>query len=494
LIFRVVDTRITKGGSLQKTDFAEYVAGLSSDQQERLASQLIPLSFAQQRMWFLDQLEPGSSAYNTPVIYKLKGRLDLPAFEASLNEIMKRHEALRTIFMVLKDEPFQIILPPHALPLRLADIRRLPEEVREIEAERLSAGESQVSFDMSRGPLIRVTLLRLTDEEYIFLLTAHHVVCDGWSVGIFLQELATLYRASVAGKPSSLPELPIQYADFALWQRQWLRGEILENQLSYGKHQLADVPALRLPTDHPRPAAQTFRGAIRLFRIPVSLSEPLKALSLREEATLFMTLLAAFQTLLYRYTGQDDISVGTPISGRNRVETEGLIGAFINVLVLRTDLSGNPTFRELLHRVRNVCLEGYAYQDVPFEQLTNELRLQRDLSRTPLFQVMCVLQNMPVPVPELPGLTIIPEEIDPGTSKYDVSIDFLEDASGVCGGILEYNTDLFEPETMSKLIDDLIGILTEIAENISVRINDIDLRHGLSVAEPVGADEGDFVF
>ncbi|MBV9788044.1 MAG: non-ribosomal peptide synthetase, partial [Chloroflexi bacterium] len=352
-----------------------------------------PLSFAQQRLWFLDQLVPGSAAYNLPTTVRLIGRLDVAALERSLHAIVARHEALRTTFTMLADQPVQMIEPSLGVPLPVVDLRALPPTERETEVQALTDAEMQQPFDLGRGPLLRAKLLHVADQEHIFLLTIHHIVSDSWSMGVFVRELATLYEAFAHDRPSPLQPLPIQYADFADWQRQWLRGEVLQRQLDYWKQQLGgDLPVLELPTDRPRPPIQTFHGATLYFSLPKLLSDSLAALSRQEGTTLYMTLLTAFNVLLYRYTGQEDLLVGSPIAGRTRPELEALIGFFVNTLVMRSDLSGNPSVREALQRVRDVTLKAYAHQDLPFEQLVEELHPERDMSRNPLFQVMFVLQ------------------------------------------------------------------------------------------------------
>ena len=368
----------------------------------------LPLSFAQQRLWFIDQLEPGNSAYNFPAAVRLKGPLNVEALEQSLNEIVRRHEALRTTFTTADGSPAQIIAPTLTVRPAVVNLQELPESEREAEVQRLVIEEARLPFELARGPLLRMTLLRLAEEEHVGLLTMHHIVSDGWSTGILIREMAVLYEAFSCARPSPLPELPVQYADFAYWQRQWLQGEVLETQLTYWKRQLLGAPLLELPTDHPRPAIQTFRGSHHSLLLPKHVGEGLRALSRQEGITLFMTLLAAFQILLHRYTDQDDLNVGTPIANRNRLEIEGLIGFFVNTLVMRTDLSGNPTFREVSRRVREVCLEAYAHQDLPFERLVEELHLERSLAHNPLFQVMFVMQNAPVQALGLPRLTLSP--------------------------------------------------------------------------------------
>ncbi|HHH41043.1 MAG TPA: non-ribosomal peptide synthetase, partial [Chloroflexi bacterium] len=412
----------------------------------------LPLSFAQQRLWFLDQLEPGSPFYNIPTAVRLTGPLDVAALERSLNEIVRRHEALRTTFPTVDGRPRQHIAPELTLPLPVIDLRGLPEAEREAQALRLATEEAQRPFDLAQGPLIRALLLQLDDDDHIALLTMHHIVSDGWSMGILIQEIAVLYDAFAQGRPSPLPELSIQYADFAAWQRKWLRGEVLERQLSYWKERLADLPPLlELPTDRPRPAVQTFRGRTRSFVLPEALSRAIRELGRREGATLFMTLLAAFQALLYRYTGQERFAVGTPIANRNRAEIEGLIGFFVNTLVLRADFSDNPTFRQLLKRVREVALGAYAHQDLPFEMLVDALQPERDLSHTPLFQVMFVLQDTPTGSHRLSHLTLSPVEAETGIAKFDLTLSMAEEG-GLLGGMVEYNTDLFDAATIERMI------------------------------------------
>jgi amino acid adenylation domain-containing protein len=422
----------------------------------------LALSFAQQRLWFFDQLEPGLPAYNIPAAVRLKGRLNLAALEQSLNEIVKRHESLRTTFGKVEGRPTQVIAPTLTIELPVVDLRKLPAGERETEVRRWVTAEAQRPFDLSQGPLLRGTVLRLGDEEHVGLLTMHHIVSDGWSTGILVREVATLYVAFCAGGSSPLPALPIQYADFAHWQRQWLQGEILETQIAYWKKQLAGAPALiDLPTDHSRPAVQTFRGAHQSLVLPKHVKEGFKALSRREGVTQFMTLLAAFKVLLHRYTSQDDLIVGTPIANRNLLETEGLIGFFVNALVLRTDLSGNPSFRELLRRVREVCLGAYGHQDLPFDRLVEELHVKRDLSRNPLFQVMFVLHNASLRTVELPGMTLSPVEGDSETAHFDLTLQILDTEQGLTAAFV-YNTDLFEAATIARMLNHFQTLLEAI--------------------------------
>jgi len=435
----------------------------------------LPLSFAQARLWFLAQLEPDSPAYNIPAAFRLTGLLNVTALSQSLSEIVRRHEVLRTTFPSVDGQPKQVISLDTALTLPVIDLRELPPDQGLSEAQRLATEEAQESFDLATGPLFRVKLLRLEEAEYMLLVTMHHIVYDGWSHDIFLRELAALYDAFSSGKPSPLPELPIQYADFAHWQREWLQGEVLESQRDYWKQQLnGSLPILQLPTDYPRPPVQTYQGGYQSLELPKNLTQALKALSQQERVTLFMTLLAAFQTLLYRYTGQEDIIVGTPIAGRNQVEAEGLIGFFVNTLALRTYLSGNPSFQELLGRVREVALGAYAHQDLPFEKLVEELQPGRDRSRTPLFQVMFVLQNTPTSALELPGLTVNSLNLDSGTAKFDLTLFIMETAQGLRAS-LEYNTDLFKAATITRMLGNFQTLLEGIVANPQQRLSDLPL-------------------
>lgn len=435
----------------------------------------LPLSFAQQRLWFLDQMEPGNPLYNLPGAVRLKGSLNVAALEQSFNEIVRRHEALRTTFKTVDGQPVQAINPTLRLTLPILDWRQLSESEREAEVLRLADEERERPFDLANGPLLRITAVRLDEAVYVALLTMHHIVSDAWSTGIFVRELSTLYEAFSTGQPSPLPELPIQYADFAVWQRQWLQGEVLDTQLTYWKKQLSgNLPVLQLPTDHPRPRVQTFRGARRSFSLSTDLTEALKALSQKEEATLFMTLLAAFKTLLYRYTSQADILVGSPIANRNRTEVEGLIGFFVNTLVLRTDLSGNPTFRELLRRVRQVTWDAYDHQDLPFEKLVDELQPERDLSYSPLFQVKFMLENAPKVDLILSGLTLSSLHLENATAKLDLSLDMYQTASGLMG-VFEYNTDLFEEATINQLVEHFRNVLSGIVNNPEQPLSELPL-------------------
>jgi amino acid adenylation domain-containing protein len=414
--------------------------------------QHFPLSFAQQRLWFIHKFQLNEAAYNMPVAARLTGRLDIPALERTLTEIVRRHEVLRTTFAEVEGQPVQVINPPTAVALPVVELGHLTHNEREAEAERLTVAEAQRPFDLATGPLLlRASLLRLGEHEHLAVITMHHIVIDGWSLGVLIREVAALYAAYSQGLHSPLPELPIQYADFAHWQHQWLQGDTLETQLSYWKQQLAGAPAvLNLPTDRPRPPVQTQRGAQEQFRLSEDLTRALNELSRREGATLFMTLLAAWQALLARYSNQEDVTVGTPAAGRQRAETEPLIGFFINTLVMRARVRGGAGFGELLRDVRESCLGAYAHQDVPFERLVEELVTERNLSRTPLFQVWFVLQNTPAPSYELPGLTLNVSEPDKATAKFDLLLAISE-ADGGLAGTLEYNSDLFDASTAARL-------------------------------------------
>jgi amino acid adenylation domain-containing protein len=412
---------------------------------------VLPLSFAQIRLWFLEQLEPGSSAYNLSRALQLQGVLNITALEQSLNEIIRRHEVLRTTFTSVDEQQVQVINSHCSIKIPIINLEDLSTEAREVEVEKLLKQQAQQSFDLSTAPLLNILLLQLAAQEYVLIFTIHHIIADGWSAGLIVRELAALYESFCTNKPSPLSELSIQYGDFAVWQRQWLQGEILQQQMNYWKQQLSgSLPILELPTDRPRTAIQTFAGRKQFFTISLTLTTALKTLSQQEGVTLFMTLLAAFKTLLYRYTGQEDILVGSPIANRNRREIEELIGCFVNTIVLRTNLAGNLSFRELLKRVREVTLGAYSHQDLPFEQLVEELQPERNLSHTPLFQVMFALQNAPIAELKLPGLSINVEEVDTETSRFDLTLFLTETNQGLMG-VFEYNTDLFDADTITRI-------------------------------------------
>ncbi|MEG3959207.1 amino acid adenylation domain-containing protein [Microcoleus sp. herbarium2] len=440
----------------------------------------MPLSFAQARLWFLEQLEPGNAFYNISAAVRLSGHLNVAALEQSLNQIISRHEALRTNLVTVNGKPVQVIASTLTLTVPVVDLQQLPESQREIYSQRLANEEAVQPFDLATEPLVRTKLLQLNEVEHVLLLTIHHIVSDGWSMGVLVRELAALYEAYCNDSLLVLPELPIQYPDFAVWQQQWLQGEVLESQLAYWKQQLGGAPALlELPTDRPRPAVQTFQGAHQSFALSKEVTEALITLSQRQGVTLFMTLLAAFGTLLHRYTGQADICVGTPIANRNRAEIEGLIGLFVNTLVLRTDISGNPSFEDLLSRVRQVALEAYAHQDVPFEQLVEALQPSRDLSYTPLFQVMFVLQNAPMPSLKLQGLTLTPLAVESATAKFDLTLSLENSEQGLTGA-WEYNKDLFDAATIVRMSGHFQTLLEAMVTNPQEPVSQLPL---LSTAE-----------
>jgi amino acid adenylation domain-containing protein len=491
------------------SNFADRIAALSPKQRElfelRIKKQSIdvskiqitpyrrdcdslPLSFAQQRLWFLGQLEQGKSIHNIPRAFRLKGLLNLAALKQSLNEIVSRHEALRTNFRTAVDgQPVQVIVPTLKVSLPVVNLQQFSAVRQETEVQQLATDEAKRPFNLEQAPLFRVTLLWLSEEEYVLLLTMHHIIADAWSITVFMQELSLLYEAFSQGKPSPLAELPIQYGDFALWQRQLLQGGCLDVELAYWKQQLDNSPTLQLPTDRLRFSLQTYQGTSQFLVLSKNLTELLKTFSRRERVTPFMTLLAAFKTLLYRYTEQEDIIVGSPFAGRKRAETEKLIGCFLNILVLRTDLSGQPSFRTLLERVRSVTLDAHNHQDLPFEKLVEELQPERDLSRNPLFQIMFVYNNdsSSMVVPELAGLSISPVGIDSGMAPFDLTL-FVTNTGQKLNVALEYNIDLFDSFTISQMLRHFQTLLEAIVADPDQPISDLPLltaaeRHQLLV-------------
>ena len=433
----------------------------------------LPLSFAQQRLWFLDQLEPNNAFYNISGAVRLEGKLKVDLLERTFTEIVRRHEVLRTTFTLLEEQPVQVIAEPSPFTLRLTDLSTLPPSDWPAETQRRAAAEAHLPFDLAVGPLLRTQVLRFSESEHVLLLTMHHIVSDGWSIGVLIREVAALYKAFINGEESPLEELPVQYADFSYWQREWLQGQVLQAQLHYWRGELADAPTvLELPTDHPRPPLQSYRGAHHSLSLSPELSAQLRELSRRHGTTLFMTLLAAFDLLLSRYSGQGQVLVGTPIANRNRSETEALIGFFVNTLVLRGDLRGNPTFRELLHRVRESALGGYAHQDLPFEKLVEELQPERDMSRSPLFQVMFVLQNAPQEALELPGLRLSGVGGSGETAKFELTLG-LEEREGVIVGGVEYNRDLYEEETVERMARQYERVLAAVVREVEVRVGEV---------------------
>ncbi len=435
----------------------------------------LPLSFAQQRLWFLDQLEPGSPFYNMPRVLRVRGKLDIPALHRAVNKIVERHATLRTTFALDGTEPVQVIASPMELPLPVTDLCALPEVQRDAKARDLAAEEAQRPFDLSSGPLLRVQLIVLGPDQYLLFFTMHHIVSDRWSMGVLAEELAAHYEAFVRGVPSPLPELAIQYFDFAVWQREWLQGEILQKQLSYWKEQLAGVPSvLELPTDRSRPPVLSVRGATQSVILSHDFIAKLTALSQREGVTLFMTLLAAFHTLLSRYAGQEDIVVGSPIANRSFAEIEPLIGFFVNTLALRGDVSGDPTFRELMARTKEVCLRAYAHQDIPFERLVEELQPERSLSHSPIFQVMFALQNAPMQAMELTGVKLERVPVYTDTSMFDMSWFVNEVPQGFLLYV-EYATDLFEDATIARALQHFQTLLQSCLEHPGRRLSELPM-------------------
>jgi amino acid adenylation domain-containing protein len=442
-------------------------------------AEVYPLSFAQQRLWFLDRLEPGNPAYNISLAVNLKGQLDITLLEQSLNQIIRRHETLRTIFTTVNGQPIQIIALSLKLSLSVIDYQKNIESQGDVAVKQFLTQESQRPFNLTQGPLLRAKLLRLAQQEHILLLEMHHIISDGWSTEVFLQEIGFLYKAFLTRSSSPLSEISIQYKDFAHWQRQWLQGEILQSQLSYWKQQLEGIPAaLKLPTDRPRPAVQTSHGAQQSIELSATVIQQLKAIARQKGVTVFMLLLAAFQTFLYRYTAQDDIAVGTPVANRNRDEIKGLIGFFVNTLVLRTDMSGNPTFGELLTRVKKVALGAYTHQDLPFDQLVEAVQPERDMNRTPLFQVMFNVQDYSQ-LPEMPGLALSLLKIETETAQFDLSLS-IEITKQEVAASFYYNTDLFDAATITRMLRTFQNLLSGIAANPQARLSDLPL---LSSAE-----------
>jgi amino acid adenylation domain-containing protein len=435
---------------------------------------MIPLSYAQERLWFLDQLTPGTTLFNIFSISRINEAIDHAVLERSLNEIVRRHESLRTTFSSVNGEPVQVVAPALNLKLPVIDLRKWPETERETRALQLASDESQRPFNLTRGPLVRFTLLRIGDEDYSLLLTMHHIISDGWSTGLFWTELSNIWEAFANGEPSPLPELAIQYADFAIWQRNWLQGEVLEKQLAYWTKQLADLPVLEIPTDRPRPAVQSNNGAVHYLQLPLPLTAALKALSQSEGATLFVTILAAFQALLCRYTGQKDIVIGTFMANRNHAELESLIGFFVNTLLLRSFFSGDPTFRDILRQVRKTALDAYAHQDLPFPRLVQELRPERDLTRNPLFQVAFQLLNAPNMDPEESGSNAPMLDVERKTALLDLTVSLWQTAEGL-GGEIEYNTDLFDIGTIERMADHYQILLGGIVADPNRSVLDIPL-------------------
>ncbi len=420
----------------------------------------LPLSYSQQRLWFIHQLEPGSAAYHLPLAVRLQGAMNVSALRQSLSEIARRHEVLRTKFDARDGRPMQVIDEPGEIALPVWDISELKEDGRHQRVREIVARETGRPFDLERGPMWRAALVRLGGEDHALLVCLHHVASDGWSTGLLVSEFTTLYESYRQGQSSPLPELEVQYADFAVWQREWLTGEVLEEQIEYWKRQLAAVPVLELPADRWRPPVASYRGATLPLRLSQDLTQGIKTLSQQHGVTPFMTLLAAFNVLLSRYSGQEDISVGSPIANRNRKEVERLIGNFANTLVMRSDLSGNPPFVELLARVREVTLDAYTRQDLPFEKLVEDLQPERNLSHNPLFQVLLGLHNLPSQPGKLPSLSVSRMTSERVAARFDLSLD-LQETGEELNGIIEYSTDLFEFSTITRMAGHFANLLED---------------------------------
>ncbi len=447
-----------------------------------------PLSFAQQRLWFMEQWKPGSAMYTIPLIIELEGELDVEALARALNEVVRRHEILRTSFVLRGDDPVQVIAPALTIDLPRLDLTDRDPAEREAETRRAMTEIAREPFDITQPPLLRALLARLAPQSHLLLVSLHHIIFDGWSAGVFREELGQIYGAFAAGEPSPLPDLTIQYADFTLWQKEYLRGEKLQEHLAYWKERFTPLPsALNLPTDRPHPAVQSHQGATVSREIPQDLLAKVKALGQRERASLSMVVTAALATLLYRYTTQTDVVIGMPIANRTNAEIESLIGFFVNTLALRCDLSGNPTFVELLRRVRRTSLEAYEHQDLPFEKLVETLGGARDASRNPLFQVMLSVQNAPSTEVQLPNLCFRwAQDVPTATAKFDITMILEGTDEGSCL-TLEYNTDVFEAETMDRLLDHFFTLLGGIVAGPERPLADLPLLTEAERAALLGA-------
>ncbi|MGB3292552.1 MAG: condensation domain-containing protein [Phormidesmis sp.] len=452
---------------------------------------IFPLSFAQERLWLVDQLAPHQVSYNISRALRLEGPLDIPALTEAITEIRRRHEVLRTIFKVVEGMPCQVITPEATLPVPVLDLQTLAPEAQSEQTQSLAYTAAQTPFELSTGPLMRVQLLKLAEHVHVFLITVHHIIADAWSVAVFSRELSSLYNAFTQGKSSPLPEPSIQYADFAEWQKQTLPGALLDTQLSYWRQQLADIPPhLVLPTDRPRSNKQTVEAGTIRFQLSEETTQQLKALSQSSGATLFMTLLAAFQILLCRYTGQTDVVVGTDIANRHQLDLEELIGFFVNQLVLRTDCSGNPPFHALLDRVRQVVLDAYAHQDLPFNELVKALKPERSRGQTPFFQVSLVFENAPPPTLKLPNLTLKPLEIEKRVTQNELTL-FVWEKSQCLQGVFEYSTDLFEAATVAKMVQQFQTLLADICDRPHAPLKQLHLLNETERTQQAIAQQAD---
>src|ERR1700733_4221090 len=461
------------------TDVPDHLTNLSAAEQKELLVGLLsqrpkrvfPLSLAQQRLWFLDRLHPGNPVYNVPFGLRLRGNLKRSALESSIRALIERHETLRTHFEIDAGRPVQVVAADCAIEIRYADLAGIPNNDRQLEVQRIGREEARLSFDLAAGPLLRLKLIRLAAEEHLLLCVMHHIVCDGWSLEIFGRELATLYAQYSGGPHASLPDLPIQYGDYAKWQLEWIACDLLADQAQYWKRKLAGAPPfLHLPTDHARPSEQTFDGASQVILLPPQLIHNLADFGRMQRATLFMVMLAVFKTLLHCYTRTDDILVGVPVAGRNRLELEDLVGFFVNTLVLRSDLSGDPYFIDVLLQVREVSLDAFAHADLPFEKLVEELNPERTLSYSPVIQVMFSAIKARQ-FPNLGDISTSPYIFDSRTSLFDVSVEFIEDAAECYWLRIEYDTSLFGPARMKAMRDDYFTLLRAVAAQPELRIS-----------------------
>jgi amino acid adenylation domain-containing protein len=441
----------------------------------RADDEKLQLSFAQQRLWFIDQLEPGNAAYNIPLALQLDGKLNRDALAYSLQEIVRRHETLRTTFVVEDELPVQVIHPSDIFQMNSIDLEEMPFESHEEHIRQLARREAELPFDLTVGPLLRATLIRCNDQKHILLLTMHHIASDGWSMGVLLRDMSTIYRAYVNGKQPSLPMLPVQYADVARWERMWMQGDLLQSHLDYWRHQLSGYEVLQMPTDRPRSATPTSRGAAYQFELSRAVADALGVLNQQEGVTMFMTLLTVFQIILQRYCDQNDIVIGTDVAGRNRVEVENLIGFFVNQLVLRSDLSGEPTFRELLRHNRNMCMDAYVHQDIPFEKLVEELKPKRGQNMAPFFQVKFLLQNLPIGASqELPDITVRALAPEVTSTKLDIVLQITPSEDGL-HGLFTYSTELFDESTMKRMAENFKVLVLSILAHPDAPISKLEM-------------------
>ncbi|MFM6012960.1 MAG: condensation domain-containing protein, partial [Dolichospermum sp.] len=437
-------------------------------------SEPAPLSFSQEQLWFLSQIQDNAT-YNMPLALQISGSLNISFLEQAITEIVRRHEILRTNFQQIEGRNLQVIRPEINISLQVINLDQIPAKEQLQNVQQLINQETDKIFNLSEDNLFQSTLYQLNQNSYVLLLNMHHIISDGWSTGILLEELSTLYAAYLAGNKSPLPDLQIQYADYAIWQKQKFTSQIREKQLNYWQQQLTDIPPLlELPTDKPRPPIQSFSGGIWEFSINSNLSQKIRTLTQQSDATLFMTMLAAFVILLYRYSGQDDILIGSPMAGRNRQEIQSLIGYFVNTVVLRTKLTGNPNFREILNQVRQVATDAHNYQDIPYNQVVEALNPQRNLSYNPVFQILFDLQHSLTDKLQLPGLTLQPFLGEHSTSKFDLSL-IIEDRGTELIGVWEYSSDLFTQETITRITENFQTLLNGIVNNPEIPIKQLPI-------------------